>query len=196
MTEFIDLFNHYRWVAQLLISAGLLVVYSVLHRVMSGLIQNWGRQSNIKAVRIEQVVRYFKALLILVTLAFIALVWGVDYRGLWLVATSLVAVLGVALFAQWSILSNVTSGVIVFFTFPAKVGDRIQIIDGDNSVKGLLQEIGMFQIQIKDDEDNIVVYPNNLLLQKPVRKLQALADKKTDSKGWLIRQKGKSGQQG
>jgi small-conductance mechanosensitive channel len=166
-----DWFEGYRWITQLLLTFGVSIGYYLLFKLVARLIRAWGSQQEVKSVRIEQVVRYFKMLLVLIAFAFVALIWGVDYRGLWLVATSVVAVLGVALFAQWSILSNLTSGVIVFFTFPARVGDVIEIIDGVNSVKGQLLEIGMFQIHLLDDQGNAVVYPNNLLLQKPVKKV-------------------------
>lgn len=167
-------FDSYRWLLQLLLSVLTLVAYAFLVKLVSTGIRSWGSQHRKKSVRIEQVIRYFKGLMIVIWLTLIAVIWGIDYRGLWVVATSVLAVLGVALFAQWSILSNVTSGVIVFFTFPARVGDTIEIVDGVNSVKGQLNEIGMFQIHLTDEEGNAVVYPNNLLLQKPVKKIKSL----------------------
>ena len=75
------------------------------------------------------------------------------------------------MFAQWSILSNVTASIIIFFTFPARVGDKIRIVDGENSIEGTIQEISLFQIELKDSDSHTVLYPNNLLLQKPVVKL-------------------------
>ena len=75
------------------------------------------------------------------------------------------------MFAQWSILSNVTASIIIFFTFPARVGDSIRIVDGDNSVEGKIKEISLFQIELNDQDGNLIMYPNNLLLQKPVVKI-------------------------
>ena len=86
-------------------------------------------------------------------------------------ASSVFAVIGVALFAQWSILSNVTSSLIIFFTFPAKVGDRIRVPDHENPVEGVIKEITLFQVELRDKDNNPIFYPNNLLLQKPVQKL-------------------------
>lgn len=182
-----ELLEEYRWITQLLLTVAVMLGYYLLFKLVSRIIRAWGAQQRIKSVRVEQVVRYFKMLLVLVALAFMALIWGVDYRGLWLVATSVVAVLGIALFAQWSILSNVTSGVIVFFTFPARVGDTIEIIDGVNSVKGQLREIGMFQIYLIDEDENVVVYPNNLLLQKPVKKVMPSSAVRSERVIWRQR---------
>lgn len=172
-----EFFEQYRWLTQLALTFGSFGVYFVVYKLVAKGIRSWGMQHSKRTVRIEQVVRYFKVLMLVVLFVLVTMIWGVDYRGLWLVATSVLAVLGVALFAQWSILSNLTSGVIVFFTFPARVGDTIEIVDGVNSVKGELLEIGMFQIHVRDDEGHTLVYPNNLLLQKPVKKIQPLKPK-------------------
>ena len=53
-------------------------------------------------------------------LLFIALfiIWGVQLQSLNVFLSSIFAVIGVAFFAQWSILSNITAGVVMFFSFP------------------------------------------------------------------------------
>jgi small-conductance mechanosensitive channel len=164
------MFIEYRWLIQSLLTLVVLAGFYFLVRTASGLIRDWAEEHKKHKNRVEQVVWLFKILLSVVLVVVFSMIWGVDYRGLWVVATSVLAVLGVALFAQWSILSNLTSGVIVFFNFPAKVGDTIEIIDGVNSVKGELVEIGLFQIRLKDENQDILVFPNNLLLQKPVKR--------------------------
>lgn len=92
-------------------------------------------------------------------------------KGFSVFASSLFAIIGVAMFAQWSILSNITASVIIFFNFPARVGDTIKIIDGDNSIEGTIKEITLFQVELKDSDGNLIIYPNNLLLQKPIVKI-------------------------
>ncbi len=81
------------------------------------------------------------------------------------------AITGVALFAQWSLLSNITASLVIFFNFPARVGDKIRIMDKDDTVEGSIKEITLFQVELIDKEGNRIFYPNNLLLQRPVQKL-------------------------
>ena len=92
---------------------------------------------------------------------------GFGYEDVGLIFTSLFAVLGVALFAQWSILSNVTASVIVFFFFPYHVGDHVRIVDGEDSIEGIIEEITLFHVILKF-EDKIATYPNSLVFQKAV----------------------------
>jgi small-conductance mechanosensitive channel len=99
-------------------------------------------------------------------------VFGAELKDLALVFSSVFAVLGIALFAIWSILSNVTSGIIMFFSFPYKVGDKIQIHDKDFPIEAIIEDIRAFQIHLRQDNGDLVTYPNNLLLQKAVTLVQ------------------------
>lgn len=120
-------------------------------------------------------------------LVLVLIIWGIDYQALLVVASSVLAVLGVALFAQWSILSNVTASIIVFFTLPARIGDEIEVIDGTQSLKGEIREINFFNVLLVDSEGNEIAYPNNLILQKAVRKCMNREAKSSETKGRLSR---------
>jgi small-conductance mechanosensitive channel len=77
-------------------------------------------------------------------------------------------VLGVAMFAQWSILSNITSGIILFFSFPFKIGDHIRIHDKDFPIEAEIEDIRAFHLYLKSKDGEMITYPNNLLLQKGI----------------------------
>lgn len=133
------------------------------------------RLSKVKQVtekRIFYIEKVFEALFIVVAIMLLLFVWSVDMKSVALFASSFFAIAGVALFAQWSILSNVTASIIIFFNFPAKIGDRIKIVDGDNTLEGIITEISLFQTEMLDDDGNTLFYPNNVILQKPVIKIK------------------------
>lgn len=97
------------------------------------------------------------------------LIWGVDQSDLLLYASSVLTILGVAFFAQWSLLSNVTAAVILFVNHPVKIGNRIKIMDKDYPIEGVINDIGAFFVIIKTDNDEKVTLPTSLLLQKMVK---------------------------
>jgi len=106
-------------------------------------------------------------------------IWGVNFREIGLLFSSLFAVIGVALFAQWSILSNITAGVILFFAFPFKIGDQIKILDkeaiesqNESHDLFIIEDIKAFHIRLRSSKGNLVTYPNNLMLQKAVTLIQ------------------------
>lgn len=157
---------------------GLFIVINLSRRILRGI----AKRKQVREKRIYYISRFFDVAYILLALFSIAFVWSVDIRGLSVIASSVFAIIGVALFAQWSILSNVTASIIIFFTFPAKVGDRVRILAGENTVEGRVKEIALFQIEMVDDDGNVILYPNNLLLQNPVVKIlpPRQAPKKSD----------------
>lgn len=99
----------------------------------------------------------------------IAFIWGVDEKELMLFISSFLTILGIAFFAQWSILSNITAGLILFINYPVKIGDSITIMEKDNDVTGEIKDIGAFSITLKTDDGYFITLPNSLILQKMIK---------------------------
>lgn len=131
-----------------------------------------GASKSISQRRIYYVSKSINVLIVIISLFFLTIIWSVSLSGILVFASSIFAVIGIALFAQWSILSNVTSSIIIFFSFPSRIGDHIKILDGDNSVEGKIVEIELFHIKMLDADGNMVIYPNNLFIQRPIIKIQ------------------------
>jgi len=144
----------------------------LLFKMTDYFISKIGANKKIIPKRVYYVIKFIHFIIIFFAFMAFAIIWNVQLGGVMVFASSIFAVIGVALFAQWSILSNLTSSIIIFFTFPARVGDKIKIIDGDNSISGEIVEISLFQIEIEDDIGNTVLYPNNLFIQKPIMKMK------------------------
>lgn len=98
------------------------------------------------------------------------LIFGISYGQFVLFLSSFIAILGVALFAQWSILSNVTASLIIFFQFPFRIGDEIKIVFKDEDLSGVIEEITPFHTLIRRRQGDLLTYPNSLLLQAAVIK--------------------------
>ncbi|MEQ8955648.1 MAG: mechanosensitive ion channel family protein [Gammaproteobacteria bacterium] len=155
------------WLLSALVFAG----YMGASTLISNVIRDVGQRKNAAPKRAIYVSKIFSFAVALVCVFLLFIIWGVGFDGVVLFGTSVLAITGVALFAQWSLLSNLTASVVIFFSYPARIGDRIRVIDGDNSVEGVIIDINMFQVLIEDDNQNIMAYPNNLLVQKPFVKL-------------------------
>lgn len=155
-----------------LLSIGAILISYIAYRFANYFINKIGKNKNLLPKRVYYVVKFLQFLIIILLLMALSIIWNVQFGGIMIFASSIFAVIGVALFAQWSILSNLTASIIIFFTFPARVGDRIKILDGDNSIIGEIKEISLFQIEIKDEDNNIILYPNNLFIQKPIIKMK------------------------
>jgi len=125
------------------------------------------REVNIQ--RTILMVRYINTLATFLVLFAVLLIWGVEPSQVGVLFSSVFAVIGVGLFAIWSILSNVTAGVILYFYYPFKIGDRIKILDKDYPIESaIIEDIQAFQIHLRADNGELVTYPNNLFLQKSI----------------------------
>lgn len=127
-----------------------------------------GKRQDINLARIKLMFRYINVLIVFIAIFLLLIVWGFEISQLSLVFSSVFAVVGVALFAVWSILSNITSGVILFFSFPYKIGDQIKIHDKDAPIEAIIEDIKAFQLHLRTTDGEFITYPNNLILQKPV----------------------------
>ena len=96
----------------------------------------------------------------------LAAIWNIDRSQLMVFITSLITVLGIAFFAQWSILSNITSSLILFFNHPVKIGQRIRVLDKEYEIEGKLIDISFYFLYIKTDADELVTIPTSVALQK------------------------------
>ena len=153
-------------------SAILLLVFIIIRSILKISIKKIGRTSGINDARIGLISRYTTFTLLLIFLLFLAYILGAELENLAVIFSSVFAVIGVGLFAIWSILSNITSGIIMFFSFPYKVGDKIKIHDKDFPIEAIIEDIRAFQIHLRLDNGNLVTYPNNLMLQKAVTLIQ------------------------
>lgn len=143
-------------------------IFIITNLVIRFLIRRIGKRSNINNVRIKLINRYITVGLLLIVALIESFILGAEAEDLALVFSSVFAILGIALFAIWSILSNVTSGIIMFFSFPYKVGDKIMIHDKDFPIEAIIEDIRAFQLHLRLDNGDLVTYPNNLILQKAV----------------------------
>ena len=112
-------------------------------------------------------------LLLFVTFSIILVaIWSVKQENILIVASSLFTVLGVALFAEMSILSNVTACLILFFQHPIKVGDTIGITHEGKDIEGELSEITYVCAFIKTPNSGTLTIPNALFLKSSLRILE------------------------
>ena len=138
-------------------------------------IRRIGRINNFVEARTKLISKYVSILLSILGVGATIFIWGVNFSELGLLFSSVFTIMGVALFAQWSILSNVTSGVILFFTFPFKIGDQIRILDKEitdieNKTNNIyiIEDIKAFHLLLRGNNGELLTYPNNMMLQKAV----------------------------
>lgn len=149
----------------LAIAAAYFIAKNTIHRVVNRI----GLERNIAPARVQYVKAAITVAWTAVAITAVGMVVGVGYDELGIFLGSALALFGVALFAQWSILSNITASVIVFFFFPYRVGHYVEILDGENTVNGRIKEITLFHVILEGENNVIITYPNTLVFQRAVK---------------------------
>ena len=149
----------------------LIIIYFIVRKIVAKLIRRHGLKVMHSKSSTAYIVKLSHFGLSIIFITLIAIVWEISIKGLSIYFASFFTIVGVAFFASWSILSNVTAYAILFFSFPFKIGSKIKIIDGDNSVEGKIDDLTFFFMKIKVSSGEIVTYPNNLALQKPIKQV-------------------------
>jgi small-conductance mechanosensitive channel len=163
---YISFFNDF---AREAIGTGIVLILLVILRIITTkLVRRYARLSQTVERRTNLVIKYFHLLINILLIVALIIIWGVDAKDIIIAVSSLATVVGVAMVAQWSILSNITSGIVLFFSYPFKIGDTIHIHDKDFPVIAEIEDISAFYISMVNKDGEHVIYPNNLLLQKGV----------------------------
>ena len=127
----------------------LVLLFFVTRKILAKLIKRHANNAGHSKSRMTYIIKLSNFGLAVVFITLLALVWEISFRGLSIYFASFFTIVGVAFFASWSILSNITAYAIIFFYFPFKIGSRIKIIDGDNSIEGKVEDITFFFIRVK-----------------------------------------------
>jgi small-conductance mechanosensitive channel len=151
------------------IGTGILLLLVIALRIITTkLVRRFATSTHIIEHRTNLVIKYIHLLTTILSIIALIIIWGVRPKDIIIAVSSITTVVGVAMIAQWSILSNITSGVLLFFSFPFKIGDVIQIHDKDFPIVGEIEDIRAFHVSLKTKEGERVIYPNNLFFQKGI----------------------------
>ncbi len=167
-----SLFENAPWYIELILTGIAVCLFFIMRNYGSRFAYSHAIKNGIEKGRVRytlKVINFGWALAFLIALG---LIWDIKFQHISFWLASFATVAGVALFAAWSILSNITASVILFFYHPMRIGERVKIMDGDNSVSGRVRDINLFSIIFITDDNRTVVYPNNLAIQKPIQLLK------------------------
>jgi small-conductance mechanosensitive channel len=151
----------------LLFSILVLGLYFFLHGLVIPKLEVLVNQGSLKNNALRKAVALFRLLYGVISIAIILFFWGFDFQWLLALSSGIIAITGVALFASWSILSNITAFFILLVHQSYKRGTFIRIIEADNYVEGTIMEINIFNTTLLSDNREYIIYPNNLLIARP-----------------------------
>ncbi|MCA6078711.1 mechanosensitive ion channel domain-containing protein [Fulvivirga sedimenti] len=155
---------------KLIETAVVVVAFVLLRLLFEKSINRIAESSSMKSARRKVTRKVVNTLLILLAITLILIIWGVDQSKLAVFVGSVFTVVGIAMFAQWSILSNITAGILIFFNHSIKLDETIRIMDKDYEIEGRVSDIGLFFLILKTPDKEEISIPNSVFFQKMIRK--------------------------
>ncbi|MEL6868868.1 MAG: mechanosensitive ion channel domain-containing protein [Pseudomonadota bacterium] len=152
---------------QLVITIAVVVLYLTLDRFSTPRLEHsadigrFKNEAGTDAVRAARMITGAFGMLVLL------FVWGIDLTAVLIFASTTITLLGVALFASWSILSSVTAYFILMLQPSFRRGNFIRVIEADNYIEGYIADLTLFHTRLITEDREIVVYPNSLMLGRP-----------------------------
>lgn len=153
---------------QILESFIVLFVYIILFFVVKIIINNTLKNTPLQRDRRKIIVKVLQLFISITGVVLLAGIWGFKQKEIAAFASTVLTALGIAFFAQWSLLSNITSSIILFFNHPLKLGDTIKVLDKDYPFEGEITELTYFFVHLKTLEGEIITIPNSMILQKSI----------------------------
>ena len=169
MEEIIDnISNNEHIIIRLIVTGILLFLNPSLRYIAKKFVERIGIAGLKTETRISRMIRVVCMIINLSTIITLAIIWGVEVQNIIIVFSSLFTVIGVAMFAQWSILSNITANIVIYFSMPFRIGDEIEIIDKDHPIRATVENVLTFTIHLRREEGDLVIMSNTQFLQKVI----------------------------
>jgi small-conductance mechanosensitive channel len=154
-------------IVETIIAIGL---YFLFRWILNRNIDRIANKHTTTASRTKIVKKVIHATLLSILFVILISIFGVNKSELALFIGSVLTVIGIALFAQWSILSNITSGVIIFFNHYVKLEDTLVIMDKEYEIEGKIVDIGLFFVILETKDKEQISIPNSVFLHKMIKK--------------------------
>lgn len=153
---------------QILETLAIVVLYLIAFFITKTIINNALKNTQLQRTRRKIIIKAVHLFISITVLILIAGVWGLKQNEIAVFASTILTALGIAFFAQWSLLSNVTSSILLFFNHPVKLGDNIKVLDKDCPFEGEVTELNYFFMHLKTKDGEVITIPNSILMVKPI----------------------------
>lgn len=152
--------------------------YIILYFIFKIVINNYLKKTRLERSRRKMAIRAVQLFSSMTAIILLTGVWGFKQNEIALFASTILTAIGIAFFAQWSLLSNITSSILIFFNHPVKLGDYVKVLHKDYHYEGEVTEMNYFFVHLKTNDNEIITIPNSHFFEKSF----AVSNKENKSK--------------
>ena len=142
-------------------------IYLGIDRFTSPKLVEGADQSNLKDAAANKAIGILRVVTLLAAGLVLAAIWGINLTSVLVFTGTALTLIGVAFFASWSLLSNVTAYFVLLLHPSFRRGNFIRIIDADTYIEGYIADVTPFNSKLITESREVVVIPNNMILGRP-----------------------------
>ncbi len=142
--------------------------YFLISYVIMAFVNNALKKAEMHRSRRKTIMRVSNLLITGLVFIFLSAIWGLKQNEIAVFVSTLITALGIAFFAQWSLLSNITSSILIFFNHPMRIGDTIKVLDKDYPFEGEIVDLTYFFMHVRTPGGETITIPNSQVLQKSI----------------------------
>jgi small-conductance mechanosensitive channel len=157
---------------QLIESCLVVVSYFFVYYFTTTFVNNSLKNTHLQRGRRKMIIKAVHILSFLTVTILLSAIWGLKQSEIAVFVGTLLTALGIAFFAQWSLLSNITSSLLLFFNHPVKIGDTIKVLDKDCPFEGEVIDLTYFFVHLKTASGELITIPNSHIFQKSISMIE------------------------
>ncbi|MFA9212382.1 MAG: mechanosensitive ion channel domain-containing protein [Candidatus Methylacidiphilales bacterium] len=157
---------------QLIESSLVVVSYFLVYYITKTFVNNSLKNTHLQRGRRKMIIKAVHILSFLTATILLSAIWGLKQNEIAVFVGTLLTALGIAFFAQWSLLSNITSSLLLFFNHPVKIGDTIKVLDKDCPFEGEVIDLTYFFVHLKTASGELITIPNSHIFQKSISMIE------------------------
>lgn len=157
---------------QLIESSLVIISYFLVYYITKTFVNNSLKNTHLQRGRRKMIIKAVHILSFLTVSILLSAIWGLKQNEIAVFVGTLLTALGIAFFAQWSLLSNITSSLLLFFNHPVKIGDTIKVLDKDCPFEGEVIDLTYFFVHLKTASGELITIPNSHIFQKSISMIE------------------------
>jgi len=116
------------FIIQIIETLVILSIYIRMYFVFKTITNNFLKKTRLERGRRKMAIKAVQLFKTITVIILLTGVWGFKQNEIALFASSILTALGIAFFAQWPLLSNIISSILIFFHHPVKLGHSIKVL--------------------------------------------------------------------
>lgn len=140
------------------------VVAVILDQILESKISSYGERKKLPQSHTHAIKLITRWIIVIAGILIVAGIFGISIGRLWLVISTVAAMIIIGFIAVWSILSNILAALVLMIWRPFQIGDKISI--PPENIRGRVKETNLFFTKIVTEEGSVINITNSNLIGK------------------------------